>query len=113
MQTSQAKPSDFFDGCEEFSCCVATDIEGALIGLGEGYDLRAVSDGCVRSGMGVLVGVGRAGSLVTPHSSQTARFDALLKPQIAQTQFDPAASEGVESAADAVTLQSLPVEALD
>lgn len=103
VQMSQARPSflSAIDGAVLLS--EGFDIDGALLGLEKGSNL--VVSGA-RSGRVVRFGVGRAGSFVTPQSSHDARFAPLLKPQMAQTQFDAPASAAVESAAEALILQS-------
>lgn len=108
VHTLQARPSCF---------PVAPEAEGELETLCAGESLPSLegvslSEGRARSGTGVLVGVGRAGSFVTPHSSHDERPAALLKPQMAQTQFGPVTAATEESAAVAPTLQSRPAVAL-
>lgn len=110
MHTSHVNPSllvdagweDDDDDAVSGSCA----IDGGLAGLEKGSNL--VDSGSNDfGGSDDRFGVGRAGSFVTPHSSQTDRLAALLKPQIAQIQLEPAVSEAEESAAEALILQSL------
>lgn len=105
VQTSQARPFLLFESAN-WDVESVVSVGGALAGLVKGSGLVA-SGSSDFGGRGDRVAIGRAGSLVTPHSSHEPLLAALLKPQIAQTQLDPAASEAEESAAEALILQSL------